>query len=395
MGKKEKVYHIHISEIEGEVVMNSRERVLAALSHKEPDKVPISIGTTVVDAFTKFAKDDFERFLNLEVTPHILTHKVMGTVVTPDSISKMYETDFATIRLKAPRNYRQTVFEDGSYLDDYGALMKPTEYYYDTVSRPLEGDITIDDIRKAKAPDPYAPGRTDGLREEVENLREKTDCAIAVDIMCGGPFEQSLFLRGWEDFLCDLYTEPKRAEALLDFITEIDIGLWDVFLTAVGEYVDIVCQGDDLAMQDRALVPIDIYNKYIKKYHKRMYDFIRSKTKARIFHHSCGSIYELIPGLIDVGIDILNPVQTSAKNMEPERLKKEFGKDLTFWGAIDTQKVLPYGTLQEIDNEVKRVIEVLGKDGGYVFAPCHNIQPLVPGENIETMLKAALKYRNY
>ena len=136
-----------------------------------------------------------------------------------------------------------------------------------------------------------------------------------------------------------------------------------------------------------------MYNKYIKKYHKRIYDFIKTRTKAKIFHHCCGSVYELIPGLIDAGVDILNPIQTSAKNMEPDRLKKEFGKDLTFWGGIDTQKILPYGTPMEVSDEVKRVMEIMGKDGGYIFAPGHNIQALVPPENIEAMMNAALKYR--
>lgn len=375
--------------------MTSRERVRTAINHKQPDKVPISLGTSIVDGFTKFAKDNYEKYLGHKLTPHVLTHKVMGTVTTPPKIIEIFEMDFETIRLKAPWNNPQTVYDDGSYLDDYGVLMQPCEYYYDAVSRPLGGDIAEEDIKKSMWPEPYAPGRTDGLREEVKALYENTEKAIVADIMCGGPFEQALWCRGWEDFLSDLYVEPKLAEALMDKITEIDIGLWDVFLTAVGDYVDIVCQGDDLAMQDRSIVPIDVYNKYIKKYHKRIYDFIKTKTKAKIFHHSCGSVWELIPGLIDAGIDILNPIQTSARNMEPENLKREFGKDLVFWGGIDTQKVLPYGTSGEIDAEVKRVMEILGNGGGYVFAPGHNIQALVPPQNIDAMLKAALKYRTY
>lgn len=373
--------------------MTSRERVMAVLSHKQPDKVPISLGASIVDGFTKFAKNNYEKFLGMETTPYIITHKPMGTVVTPEKIMDMVAMDFRTIRLKAPWNNPAVVFEDGSYLDDYGVVMAPCEYYYDPVKRPLVGDISIEDINKASWPEPYAPGRTDGLREEAKELYEGTDYAVVADIMCGGPFEQALWMRGWEDFLSDLYVEPKLAEALMDRITEVDMELWDVFLTAVGDYVDIVCQGDDLAMQDRAIIPLDVYNKYIKKYHKRLYDFIRTKTKAKIFHHSCGSVYELIPGLIEAGVDILNPIQTSARNMEPERLKKEFGKDLTFWGGIDTQQVLPYGTLAQVEDEVKRVMEVLSKDGGYVFAPGHNIQALVPAENIRAMLQAALKYR--
>ena len=168
----------------------------------------------------------------------------------------------------------------------------------------------------------------------------------------------------------------------------------ECFLTVVGDYVDVVYQGDDLVMQDRSVVPLDMYNKYIEKYHKRIYDFIKTKTKAKIFHHCCGSVHELIPGLIDAGVDILNPVQTSARNMEPERLKREFGKDLVFWGGIDTQKILPCGAPQEIENEVEKIVEVLGRDGGYVFVPGHNIQALVPPENIEAMLDAIHKYRD-
>lgn len=376
--------------------MNSRERVRTTLSHKEPDRVPISLGTSIVDGFTKFAKDNYEKYLGLEVTPHEITHKMMGSVTTPKKISDMYELDFVTIRLKAPWNNPETIYEDGSYIDDFGCLLKPCEFYYDIATRPLEGrEITEEDIENSMWPKPYASGRTDGLREEVIKLHETTDKAIVADIMCGGPFEQALWCRGWEDFLCDLYTDPNIAEALMDKITEIDLGLWDVFLTAVGDYVDVVCQGDDLGMQDRSLISPDMYNKYIKKYHKRIYDFIKTKTKAQIFHHSCGSVYELIPGLIEAGIDILNPIQTSAKNMDPELLKKEFGKDLTFWGGIDTQKLLPYGTPQQIDDQAKRVIEVLGKDGGYVFSPGHNIQALVPPENIHAMLQAAVKHRKY
>ncbi|MDO8685203.1 MAG: uroporphyrinogen decarboxylase family protein, partial [Clostridiales bacterium] len=286
-------------------------------------------------------------------------------------------------------------YKDGSYVDDYGVLLRPSEYYYDPVKRSLAGPITLEDIKNCKCPDPNAPGLTDGLREEVKKMHENTHFSILGDFVCGGPFEQSIWIRGFEDFLGDLYTEPMLAEALMDKVTENGIEMWDVFLTAVGDYVDVVCQGDDLGMQDRAFIPSYIYDRHIKKYHKRMYDFIKTKTRAKILHHSCGSVYELIPGLIEAGVDILNPIQTSAKNMEPERLKEEFGKDLTFWGGLDVQKVLPFGTLQEIEDEVKKVINIMSKDGGYVFAPGHNIQPLVPPQNVAAMMDAVMKYRKY
>ena len=374
--------------------MTSRERVLAALNHKQPDKAPISIGGHICDSFTKFAKDNYEKHLGLKVTPHIITDYSMGAVETPETFLKKFEVDFRTVRMNGPENFTPQVFGDGSYIDEYGCLNTPCEYYYDVTKRPLQGrDITVKDIENAQWPDPYDPGRIEGLKEKAKKLYETTGCAIVADMCCSGPFEMALLMRGWEDFLCDLYSDPHIAEALMEKIIEIDIGFWDAFLNEVGEYVDVIAQGDDLAMQDRSLMPIDMYNKHINKFHKRLYSFIKSRTNAKILHHCCGSAYELIPGLIEAGVDILNPVQTTAKNMEPERLKNEYGNDLSFWGGLDIQKVLPFGTPQEIEDEVKKLIEIFGKDGGYVFAPAHNIQALVPPENIDTMLKAALKYR--
>jgi uroporphyrinogen decarboxylase len=368
--------------------MTSRERVRCALNHKEPDKIPFSLGSNIVDGFTKFAADNFETFLGLPHEDCIITHKPMGTVVTPGAVQARYPADFVTIRLKAPWNNPSIVYGDGSYLDDYGCKMQPCEFYYDNVNRPLEGVITVDDIKKNTWPEPYASGRTEGLREEALRLRNTTDKALAADIMCGGPFEQALWMRGWEDFLADLYTDSYLADALMDKILEIDIGLWDVFLGEVGDLADVVCQGDDIAMQTGPILSPELYRKRVFKYHKQLYDFIKSKTKAKIFHHSCGGVYKLIPGLIEAGVDILNPVQTSAADMDPARLKREFGDSLSFWGALDTQKLLPYGSPQQVADEVKRLAEILGKDGGYIFAPGHNIQAMVPPENIKAMLDA-------
>lgn len=373
--------------------MTAKERVTAALGHKEPDKTPISFGATIVDGITGYGKDALEEYLGFGKTPHVITHKPMGTVELSPALMAHYQLDFETVRLKAPWNNPARVNPDGSYYDDYGCLMVPCEYYYDNMLRPLAGALEIEDIlQKATWPDPYAPGRTEGLREQALALAA-TGKAVVADIMCGGPFEQALWLRGWEDFLCDLYEDPALAEALMDRITEIDTGLWDVFLTAVGDCVDVVCQGDDLGMQDRCVISPEIYRKHVKKYHKRMYDFIKSRTRAKIFHHSCGSVYELLPDLIETGIDILNPVQIRARNMQPEKLKRDFGDAISFWGGVDTQHTLPYGTPGEIEDEVRRLIDVLGAGGGYIFAPGHNVQPLVPPRNVDAMLRAALKYR--
>ncbi len=373
--------------------MSSRDDFLAAVSHKQPVKTPVSIGSTIVDGLTKYAKADYEAYRKVAPTPEVITHIAMQTVATPDWIKQDIGMTFETIRMKGPF-LDNTVFDaDGSFTDEFGIYWKKSELYNDPVKGPLYGSITIDDIKHNPWADASDKGRVQGLREEALKIKAGGDKVIVADIMCGGPFEQSLWMRGWDDFLCDLFIDKKMAEALMDKITETDIALWDAYLTEVGDLVDVVCQGDDLGMQDRSIISADLYREMIMKYHKRLYDFIKSKTKAKIFMHSCGSVTELLPSLIEAGVDILNPVQIAAKNMEPERLKKDFGSELVFWGGIDTQKVLPYGTKEDIGALVKRLVDVLGDGGGFVLAPGHNIQNYVEPWRIEAMIEAMKRYQ--
>jgi uroporphyrinogen decarboxylase len=157
--------------------------------------------------------------------------------------------------------------------------------------------------------------------------------------------------------------------------------------------VEVIGYADDLGMQDRALLPREMYRKHVKKYAKRVYDFVKTKTNAKLSHHSCGSVYELIPELIDMGVEVLNPIQTSAANMEPEKLKKEFGSELCFSGGMDTQTILEFGTPEEIRERAERLIRVFGEGGGYLPAPSHNIQATVPPENVHAMFSGFNEHR--
>ena len=214
--------------------------------------------------------------------------------------------------------------------------------------------------------------------------------------MCGGPFEQACWLRGYTAFLTDLYAEPAFAEALLEGITELDIGMWDAYLGAIGEHVQVVAQGDDVGMQDREYISPELYRKYIFPRHKRLYDFIHSRTRAKLFMHSCGSIRKLIPYLIEAGVDALNPVQYSAANMDLAELKREFGSELSFWGGgMDTQHALlgPGASLQSIEADVRRNMDILGKGGGFVFSATHNIQHETPPQTTLQVYDTAVKAR--
>ncbi|MCX5844051.1 MAG: hypothetical protein NT022_09935, partial [Deltaproteobacteria bacterium] len=159
-------------------------------------------------------------------------------------------------------------------------------------------------------------------------------------------------------------------------------------------YVDVVYTSDDLGMQDNLCMPVKIYRKLIKPRHKKYFSLLHGKTDAKVFLHTCGAVAPIIGDLIEIGVDILNPVQVSARGMDPAYLKKAFGKDIAFWGAIDTHHLLPRGTADEVGRGVERMIDILGGDGGFVVAPVHNIQPDVPAENVAAMYKHAVKYRS-
>jgi uroporphyrinogen decarboxylase len=261
------------------------------------------------------------------------------------------------------------------------------------VERPFAKIQSIHELDSVQWPDPYDPGRVAGVREKARQLYEQTDFLVVADIMCLGPFEGACFLRGYDNFCTDLYWNPELAKAILDKIVETDIALWDLFLQNVGEYVQVAAQGDDLGTQRAPWISPDMYRKLIKPYHQKMYDFIHSRTSAKVFMHSCGSVYDLIPDLIQVGVDILNPIQRSAAKMDIAKMKTEFGKELCFWGGgIDVQQVLPFATLAQIEDEVKRAIDILADGGGYIFCPAHNIQADVTPDRIDTTYLTALKY---
>jgi uroporphyrinogen decarboxylase len=195
--------------------------------------------------------------------------------------------------------------------------------------------------------------------------------------------------------MIDLASDPEFATAFLERLTDLAIGMWDAQLSAIGDLVDIVCQGDDLGMQTGLQISPAMYKKFVKPCHERIFSFVHSRTKAKMWLHSCGSVYSIIPDLIEAGVDILNPIQTLAKDMGLKKLKGEFGNEVSFWGGgIDIQK-LPNMSVQQIEDHVKEVIETMATGGGYVFAGTHNILPETPGEKTYAAYMAAVRNRDY
>jgi uroporphyrinogen decarboxylase len=208
--------------------------------------------------------------------------------------------------------------------------------------------------------------------------------------------EMAAWLRGFLDFYCDVASNEELFCTILDKIVELKIIYWEHILDVAKEFVDIIQEADDLGGQNRLLISPDKYRRLVKPRHQEIFDFIHSHSNAKVFFHSCGAIREIIPDLIEIGVDILNPVQVSAPGMDSAELKQEFGKDLVFWGGgIDTQSILPYGTPQQVREEVKRRLNDFMPGGGYIFAPTHNIQADVPPENIVAMWETLKEFGVY
>ena len=373
--------------------MTSRERVLTALRHQEPDRVPIDLGggTTGIEVE---AYDRVKTLLGFQGQTRTF---VRDHVEVDEPLLERFGVDTRYVRVGGPLGYRLQIAEDNSYLDIWGTRWRkpPSSLYWDMVGHPV-AEPTLDALKAYRWPDPRDPGRTDGLRERARALCEETPYAVVLDVTGFGAFEQGWSLRGFENFYMDLVAEPVFAEALIQGVADYQIALYERVLAEVGSYIQVVMVAEDLGSQDGPLVSPETYRRMIKPAQKRVWQFIKSRTNASLFLHSCGSIRTFIPDLIEIGVDILNPVQVAAAGMDPRELKREFGKDLTFWGGgCDTQGVLTFGTPDDVEREVRRRISELAPGGGFVFNQIHNIQPQVPAANILRMFEAVAKYGGY
>jgi uroporphyrinogen decarboxylase len=227
------------------------------------------------------------------------------------------------------------------------------------------------------------------LREKAEKLRAKTDYALVGHMGDTAIFQKATFLRGMEAFLVDSVSEPRLFMRILERILEIQARKMENYLGAVGEYLDVVSIGDDLGTQNGPLISPEAFRRLIKPYLRDYFQVVRKKSKAKLHLHCCGSISLLLDDLIEIGVDVINPVQITARDMEPEGLKERFGDRLSFWGGIDTQRILPCAAPEEVANETRRIVEIMSRGGGYVVNPVHNIQWDVPPENVVAMCEAA------
>ncbi len=378
--------------------MKPRERVLAAINHQEPDRVPLDLAQATGDGITITAYRNLVRYLGLTERP-IQVKEKRGQTASPDEdVLSRLRIDFRRVALGAPDGWTDVQIDERSYRDEWGVIrsMPVGGYYYDVTGYPMANDDTLSAIDNYRWPDPLDPGRYRGLRERARRLHEETDYAIVIDLNSSF-FLRCCELRGWENFFMDMVANVEFAEALMDKFLDIRLAIAERALEEAGQYVDIVMvTSDDIGMIDRPIVSPALYRKLIKPRQMKTFDFFRARTDAKLYYHTDGAIYSLLPDLVDLGVDVLNPIQVSATGMgDTKKLKAEFGDKLAFLGAIDTHHVLPAGTPEDVREEVRRRIMDLAPGGGYIVGSVHNIQPEVPPETVVAMVDSAYELGRY
>jgi len=373
--------------------MTPRERVLAAINFKEPDKIPTEFGSTNCTTIAKKGYHEVKKLLGIN-KPDILFMEDFQLSVIDEEVLQLLGTDTRGVPGK-PQYYDKKVIDESTYYDNFGIkyLMPENGLYFDMVENPLAKMETVSEMKdNYEWPDPVNPRVVEGLREKAKKLKEENKYAIVGDMVNTGIFEPSHYLRGFENFLMDLMINEDIACYILEQMLSYQSKRYEAYLNEVGEYLDIVFVGDDLASTQTTLASPQIYRNIVKPYQKEYFKFIKSKTKAKLLYHSCGNVTPLIEDLIEIGVDILNPIQVNANDMDTKILKERYGDRLCFLGAIDTNKVLPEGSVKDVRDEVKRRIEDLGPSG-YILAAVHDIQADVPPQNVIEMYRSAKDYK--
>ncbi len=413
-------------------VMNSRERVLAAIAHKQPDQVPVDLGSTPSSGISAVAYSNLLKAIGRTDLP-VQIYDVVQQLAQPDmSIIDRFGVDVLDIGRAfntEEKDWHETILSngdkafypihfnpvkqaDGSYhcYDEDGkrllALMPQGATFFDQSYFPYingfpENYDTLDEemgrvlwSRYVHSPWDHTqdPDFWKTLREKTLQLRASTDKALM--IVCGcNLFEWGTFLRRMDNFLMDLLCEPDQVARMLDQLLERHLATLAKVCDSVGDIVDIIRFGDDLGMTSGPFMDVDTYRSLFKPRHKQLCDYVKTHSQMHTFIHSCGSISSLMPDLIEAGIEIFNPVQTNARQMEPEFLKKEFGQDCTFWGGgVETVGTLNNGTPEQVREQVLERLEIMSAGGGFVFNTVHNILPDVPPQNILAMFDAVKEF---
>jgi uroporphyrinogen decarboxylase len=403
--------------------MKSRERLLLAINHKQPDKVPIDLGSSTVTGISAIAYNNLKKYLNISAPTRVFD--VVQQLANVDmQIIEMFGVDALDInRVSAETDdWYDVVLADGSFAeypdwfrplrardgswyttDSNGLVLSKMPVgaaFYDQMFFPYENGypenfVHLKDALKKISWMVHSHAsnlNASELREKLLNLRKSSGKAL---VMSGGVklLELGFFIRRMDNFLMDLLTDPAELSEMLDILVEMHLDGLEKKCSNLGDIVDVIRFGDDLGMTSGAFMDLGTFRKFFKPRYKILCDYVKKHSNMKIFMHSCGSIKQYIPDLIEIGFDILNPVQTNSYEMDPVTLKKEFGKDITFWGGgVDTASILNRAAPADVRIDVLKRCEIFSKDGGYIFAPIHNILSEVPPQNIHAAYNAVKEF---
>lgn len=371
-----------------------RERVLCALEHEEPDRVPIFFGTSGATTMLVPAYKRLKEHLRFESQDRSFSEILQYALIDEEILLRMGSDGRPLTPGPAPSSLRKEA-QDGSLVDEWGIVWdkRPGSLYYEIVQAPLRR-ANDDDVASWPWPDLAHPSRFQGLADRARNIQERGYAVVAISGV--NPWETYCTLRGMDQALVDLLLDEDFVHALFGKLTDLMLAGAVGLVQHAGEQIDVLVMSDDLGTESAPMMSPETYRKLLKPYHARIISAIRAHTEAKIFFHSDGNIYPLIGDLVEIGVDILNPIQVSASGMgDTARLKREFGDRLSFCGAVDTQWALPYGSPSDVRSEVRRRIRDLAPKGGYLLSAVHCLQPDVPPENVLAMCDEARRAGQY
>lgn len=376
--------------------MDSRERVRLALNHQEPDRVPMDLGGTGTSSIHLESYSKLSAYLGMPAHSVSMMSDTFQTVDICEGIRKRLGVDLLGIRQKAPKTWKNITHSESAFTDEWGIRFERSRNnsraFYPTGHPLAQADLAA--IKKYTLPTMHDPSRVEGLRDLAQKLYAETHYALVADGMWS-LLQKAYDLRGMDSFMVDMATDEIMARTLLDRLADVTLANIALFLREIGDCVDVVTVADDLGIQTGPVMSLVMYRRFLKPYHKAIVAEIRKYTQAKIMLHSDGSIYQFLEDLIQVGFDIINPVQASARHMGTQALKREFGQDLSFWGGVDTQDILPNGRPVDVEREVKQRLDDLAPGGGYILGAVHVIQNDVPPQNICCLFDSGLKFGRY
>jgi uroporphyrinogen decarboxylase len=367
--------------------MTHRERFLTACAHKAADRAVFDLAGSPQTAIDyPSTRDALNRLLGIGGDKR-------GGYNVDERVLEYFDIDTRRIGGMPTPKTKHIRVENGVHYDTFGIGHKPVNGHFEICVNPLK-DMTIDEMLAWPMPeaDDIDTKAIEAWALQARALHENTDYAVVAEHPVLGVFELGCWMFGFEDYLYRLLAEPEIVIAFSDRFLKYQKRVIELYYGALGQYIDCTTSGDDFGTQTGPFMSKSTFQSLIKPYYRERIAYTKRFTGALYKHHTCGSVHVFIDDLIDVGVDILNPIQPGVFMMEPDRLKRDFGDKMTFWGGVDTQHLMPHGTEGEIEAEVARLLSILDRDGGYIFAPAHCLQDDVPAENIVALYRAARDY---